>query len=109
MEKYADIFYYLFFLSNSTLSSILSIQVLNFRRMDERSSSGLVRVGMFSEGEGLLLNSTLVVTYDDEGHEKPMAEVRSRCLDVEACGGSGGAPTARPARRNSQYLQVRER
>lgn len=81
-------------------------QVLNFRRMEDLDSSGLVRVGMFSEGEGLLLNGTLVVTYGDEGQEKPMAEVRSRCLDVETCGGSGGAATARPARRNSQYLQV---
>lgn len=65
-----------------------------------------MRVGMFSEGEGLALNSTLVVTYDDEGSEKLMADVRSQCLDVEVCGASGGAPTARPAKRNSQYLQV---
>lgn len=65
-----------------------------------------MRVGMFSEGEGLVLNSTLVVTYDGEGGEKLMADVRSQCLDVEVCGGSGGAPTARPAKRNSQYLQV---
>lgn len=74
--------------------------------MEDLGSSGLVRVGMFSEGEGLALNGSLVVTYDAEGQEKAMAEVRSRCIDVEACGSNGGTSTARPAKRNNQYLQV---
>lgn len=76
--------------------------------MENRGSSGLVRVGMFSEGEGLALNGSLVMTYDAEGQEKGMAEVRSRCLDVEICGSSGGTATTRAPRRNTQYLQVSE-
>ena len=82
------------------------LQVLNFRHMEDRGSSGLVRVGVFSEGEGLTLNGSLVMTYDAEGREKAMAEVRSRCIDVEACGSSGGTATTRAPKRNSQYLQV---
>nr|XP_027220087.1 uncharacterized protein LOC113812413 [Penaeus vannamei] len=78
------------------------IQVLNFRRVSGRRGAGLLRVGMFNEEDGLALNGTLVVTYDAEGNERSMSEVKSQCIDLEVCGGV--VAVAKPAKKRTHHL-----
>ncbi|XP_047471114.1 uncharacterized protein LOC125026600 [Penaeus chinensis] len=80
------------------------IQVLNFRRVSGRHGAGLLRVGMFNEEDGLALNGTLVVTYDAEGNERSMSEVKSQCIDLEVCGGV--VAVAKPAKKRTHHLQM---
>ncbi|XP_069980760.1 uncharacterized protein [Penaeus vannamei] len=80
------------------------IQVLNFRRVSGRRGAGLLRVGMFNEEDGLALNGTLVVTYDAEGNERSMSEVKSQCIDLEVCGGV--VAVAKPAKKRTHHLQM---
>ncbi|XP_042874253.1 uncharacterized protein LOC122254577 isoform X2 [Penaeus japonicus] len=80
------------------------IQVLNFRRVSGRRGAGLLRVGMYNEEDGLALNGTLVVTYDAQGNERSMSEVKSQCIDLEACGGV--VAVAKPAKKRTHHLQM---
>lgn len=59
---------------------------------------------MFNEEDGLALNGTLVVTYDAEGNERSMSEVKSQCIDLEVCGGV--VAVAKPAKKRTHHLQV---
>ena len=50
--------------------------------MDHRDSSGLLRVGLFNEETQLILNQSLVMSYNEEGEPVPMGDVsvRSNCV-----------------------------
>ena len=82
---------------------------MNFRRVKSRQSgltgSGLLRVGVYNEEAGLSLNGSLVVTYDAEGQERSMMEVKSQCIDLTACGGVVAVP--KPTKKKTNHLQVR--
>ncbi|XP_064082330.1 uncharacterized protein LOC135198560 isoform X3 [Macrobrachium nipponense] len=85
-----------------------TLQVMNFRRVRSRNDgvtgSGLLRVGMYNEEKGLSLNGSLVVTYDAEGEERSMLEVKSQCIDLAACGGVVAAP--KPTKKKTNHLQM---
>ncbi|XP_042216171.1 uncharacterized protein LOC121862159 isoform X1 [Homarus americanus] len=81
-----------------------TLQVLNFRRVGARRGAGLLRVGVYNEEDGLALNGSLVVTYDAEGQERAMTEVKSQCIDYQACGDV--AVVAKPVKKKTYYLQM---
>lgn len=63
-----------------------------------------MRVGVYNEEDGLALNGSMVVTYDSEGNEKAMTEVKSQCIDFQSCGDV--AVVAKPVKKKTHYLQV---
>ncbi|XP_071536993.1 uncharacterized protein [Panulirus ornatus] len=81
-----------------------TLQVLNFRHIGARRGAGLLRVGVYNEENGLALNGSLVVTYDSEGNEKAMTEVKSQCIDFQSCGDV--AVVAKPIKKKTHYLQI---
>ncbi|XP_076068508.1 uncharacterized protein LOC143040959 [Oratosquilla oratoria] len=64
-----------------------TLQVMNFRVLGPQRT-GLLRVGFYSEQDGLVLNATQLMTYDTEGRGIPLSEVRSECINYEACAGT---------------------
>nr|XP_053640093.1 uncharacterized protein LOC128694146 [Cherax quadricarinatus] len=81
-----------------------TLQVLNFRHVSARQGAGLVHVGTYNEEDGLALNGSLVITYDAEGKERAMTEIKSQCIDFQACGDV--AVVSKPIRKKSHYLQM---
>ncbi|KAF2361851.1 Receptor ligand binding region [Trinorchestia longiramus] len=62
------------------------LQVLNYREIGHTRIHTLVKVGEFSEDTGLLLNSSLALSYDSMGEPRPMTDVRSKCSNATLCG-----------------------
>ncbi|XP_069175470.1 uncharacterized protein [Procambarus clarkii] len=81
-----------------------TLQVLNYRHVGARQGAGLLRVGVYNEEDGLALNGSLVVTYDAEGKEKAMTEIKSQCIDFQSCGDV--AVVAKPVKKKTHYLQM---